>query len=156
VTILLLAILAGLIALFIRVRKQAPDAAPALTMGIGRSPEQLAVEEIRALPIPDAGDAAAVKEYYGKVDGALRTYLKRRYEVPTHEVTSWEIQREFHTRKRLDTRVKGVFVLINDCDWVKFAKTRPAAREIQAVPDRAADILTGRIIPEVKEPERIA
>lgn len=144
-TVLLFALLAGLIAALIATRKKGPAAAGAVGAMRRASPEQDALDHIRRLEIPKADDAQDVKTYYEKVDDILRAYLTRRYNVPTRDATSWEIQREFQKRKRLDRRAKDVFVLINDCDWVKFAKSRPTQDEIRKVPDRAAEILVGGV-----------
>ena len=110
-----------------------------------KTPEMIALESIQALEIPDESDWPAVREYYDKVDDILRLYLTRRYSVQTRDATSWEVRQEFVRRKRLDPRLKGVFVMINDCDWVKFAKSWPTRSDILNVPIRAAEILTGNI-----------
>ncbi|MFH1677136.1 MAG: BatD family protein [bacterium] len=141
IPILLLAVLAGLIA-GLRYLKRKPTG-ESQVLNIFKSPEQLAVEEIKALNFPDATDETAVKEYYDKIDEILKKYLTVRYEVKTADLTTWEIKSEFIVRKRTDSRIRGVFELLNDCDWVKFAKTRPTDSEIRLIPSRASDILLG-------------
>ena len=143
-TAFLLAVLAGLAAVLVRARKRTAGAAPAPVRT--SSPEHDAVEQIKSLRIPGAEDVEAVKAYYDKVDKILRTYLTRRYNVLTRDLTTWEIQKEFRKRKRLDARAKAVFILINDCDWVKFAKSRPMQGEIERIPYRAAEALVGGIM----------
>jgi hypothetical protein len=149
----LLAALAGLAYWYVKIQKKLPVAiaAPLQLTGV-KTPEQAALEEIRALAIPSEDDARAVKEYYVKVDGILRTYLAKRHNVPTRDRTTWEMRREFFGRKRLGSRIEGVFELLNDCDWVKFAKSRPTIADIGAIPTRAADILTGTVV-ESREKE---
>jgi hypothetical protein len=140
---MLVAILAGLIAAWIIIRKRPREAIVAPLPIAFRSPEQAALDEIRRLGTPSASDEDAVKAYYDSVDDILRKYVTKRYNVPTRDSTGWEIRKEFHRRERLDSRIKGVFELMNDCDWVKFAMTRPTDRDIRRLPDRAADILVG-------------
>jgi hypothetical protein len=146
----LLAVLGALFVAWyaIRKRRKPSVAAPTPLRPFAKSPEQVTYEKIRDLPVPDAGDAIAVKTYYDSVDEILRGYLGTRYEVSTHDMTAWEIRREFNRRKRLDSRVKGIFVLINDCDWVKYAKTRPGKDDIEKVVPRAGDVLLGTSNPE--------
>jgi len=108
-----------------------------------KSPEQLAAEEIRALPRPLASDITAVKEYFDKVDDILRTYLSRRYGTASDGYTSWEIQQELHRQRKMDKRAKEVFSIINDCDWVKFAKSEPSQKHIDLIPDRVEQALLG-------------
>jgi hypothetical protein len=140
---LLLAILAGLIIgwRFLRSKRPVTAASPILSQAM--SPEEQAMLQIRALSVPKAGDETAVKTYYDSIDEILRKYITERYEVATLDLTTFEIRREFHKRKRLDSRVTGVFGLMNDCDWVKFAKTRPNDNDIMKFPDRISDVLTG-------------
>ncbi len=141
---LLVAMLAGLIAAWIALRRRQPrKAAPVPFLPFGKSPEQVALEEIKALPVPDAGDEPAVKIYYDQIDDILRRYITIRYDVQTQDLTTYEIRLEFHSKQRFDSRVKGLFVLLNDCDWVKFAKTRPDNAQITGFMDRIADVLMG-------------
>ena len=139
----LLAALAALVTVMAAVRRRKPRAVAMPIIPRIKSPEQIAYEDIRKLPIPDAGDEVAVKAYYDAVDDILRVYLNKRYNVATRDATRWELEREFRKRKVQDTRIKGVLVLLNDCDWVKFAKTKPSAEEIGAVTQRAGDTLMG-------------
>jgi len=140
---MLVAVLAGLVAAWIIVRNRPREAIVAPLAIAFRSPEQAALDEIRKLGTPSASDEATVKAYYDSVDDILRKYVTKRYNVPTRDSTGWEIRKEFHRRERLDSRIKGVFELMNDCDWVKFAMTRPTDRDIRRLPERAADILVG-------------
>jgi len=146
ITAICLAILAGLVAGWYALkRRRIPDEAAPAVIHIGsRSPEQNAYEAISKLEIPDPEDEEAVKEYYDAVDDILRVYLTRRYNMPTRDATLWEIRQEFTRRKRLDSRVKGVFEMMNDCDWVKFAKMEPSSKDIRNVKVRAADVLVGQ------------
>ncbi len=139
----LLAALAALVSVLVAARRRKPRAVAAPIIPRVKSPEQLAYEDIQKLPIPDADDEVAVKAYYDAVDDILRVYLNKRYNVATRDSTRWELEREFRKRKVQDSRVKGVLVLLNDCDWVKFAKTKPMAQEILAVTQRAGDTLMG-------------
>ncbi len=145
ITFLLLAVLAALVVWWLRLRKVFPASTPAMGLTVGKTQEQVALDQIRALSMPDADDPPAVKDYYDKIDEILRKYLGRRYSVSTRDLTTWEIRKEFSRRKRIDSRVTGVFEMINDCDWVKFAKSRPTQSEIKAIPDRAADTLVGAV-----------
>jgi len=143
IVILLVAFLAALIVAWFRLRKKKPKTEHVLETSIFKSPEQAAYEEIAGLTLPDENDEEAVKAYYDKVDDVLRKYLFKRYTVSTRDTTTFEIQMEFVRRQRLDNRAKGVFGLMNDCDWVKFAKSRPTATDIGRVKDRVADVLLG-------------
>jgi len=140
----LLAFLGALAAAWYMIRRRShPDTALLPLITFTRSHEQVAYDRIKELPIPEPLDENAVKTYYDSVDDILRKYLTQRYEIDTGNVTLWEIKREFHRRKRLDNRLKDVFVLLNDCDWVKFARSRPLAGDIRGIPGRAHEILLG-------------
>ena len=142
--IAIVALALGLFAWWLKYRNRQPEDVRATPASILlKTPEQNAVEEIRALARPLASDGDAVKAYYDKVDEILRKYVNRRYNISTSDATTWEIQQELRRRKRLDPRLKGVFGIINDCDWVKYAKCRPTQRQIDSVPVQAADVLTG-------------
>ncbi len=140
----LLAVLAGLVAAWFYMKRRPRIAPPPAPLPISpRTPEQAAYDEIRKLVLPSADDEGAVKGYYDSVDEVLRKYITKRYEVPTADRTAWEIRQEFNRQKRLDTRIRGVLQLMNDCDWVKYAKTRPGNNDIARVVERAADTLLG-------------
>jgi hypothetical protein len=139
-----LAVLAGLIAYWINLRRSL-----AATPVIGGAPvaskslEQEIIQEIEGLQFPDASDKEAVKGYYMKVDGILRKYMNIRYEVDTVDTTTWEIQLELKSRQRMDTRVQDIFKLLNDCNWVKYAKLHPTNDDIHDIPNRCMEALTG-------------
>jgi hypothetical protein len=151
ITVICLAILAGLVGGWYALkRKRRPEAAAAPVQIGPRSPEQNAYDAVAALTVPDANEEEAVKEYYDAVDDILRVYLTKRYNVPTRDATLWEIRQEFNRRKRMDSRVKGVFEMMNDCDWVKFAKMKPKSGDIDGVKVWAADVLLGQRPAEVE------
>lgn len=152
ITAICLAILAGLIAGWYALkRKRMPDEAAPAVIHIGsRSPEQTAYDAIAKLELPDPEDEDTIKGYYDAVDDILRIYLTKRYNMPTRDATLWEIRQEFTRRKRLDSRVKGVFAMMNDCDWVKFAKMKPSSGDISGVKERAADVLLGQRVEEIE------
>jgi len=139
-----LALLAGLIYALFRMYNKKPGAVPAAVVGRQISYEEQILEELRALQLPPADDIEAVKEYYDQVDEILRKYIAKRYDVSTHDCTLWEIRSEFVKRQRIDSKAKGVFEIINDCDWVKFAKTRPSESDIRDVVRRCSDVLRGQ------------
>lgn len=157
-TAVLIAVAVGFLIWYLRRRKGGMVIAVPGTSVFSKvkTPEMIALESIHALEIPDESDWPAVREYYDKVDDVLRLYLTRRYSVQTRDATSWEIRQEFVSRKRMDPRLKGVFVLINDCDWVKFAKSWPTRSDILHVPIRAAEILTGDISPDAEKTDSFA
>ena len=142
----LVALLSGLVWAWVRMKQKKPQvsAGPAVAT-VFRSLEQIAVEKIKTLGMPNADDFAMVREYYDAVDDILREYLTGRFEIKTTDATSYEIRLEFMRRQRLDARASGVLKLINDCDWVKYAKMRPTQIDIKQIPERAAQSLLGRI-----------
>ncbi len=140
----LLALLAGLIWALIAIKrkKQAGTPAPVLAT-VFRTLEQITLEKINGLEFPKADDLPKVREYYDRVDEILREYLGKRFEMKITDATSYEIRLEFHRRQRIESRAAGVLKLINDCDWVKFAKCKPTQNEIHDVPVRASRTLLG-------------
>ncbi len=141
ITAALLAVLAALIYALITLRKKRKESPQSRPSILSQSPEAFALEQICALEIPDPEDEIALKDYYDKIDKIFRAYLAARYEVSTMDNTSWEIKTEFGRRQRMDNRVKGVLELINDCDWVKYAKTRPSRRVMERIVPRSREIL---------------
>lgn len=141
----LLALLAGLVWAWVRMRRKKPSVtATPLVATAFRTLEQVTVEKVKAPEFPNADDFAKVREYYDAVDDILREYLAGRFEIRVVDSTSYEIRLEFTRRKRLDARAGGVLKLINDCDWVKFAKTHPVDVEIRQVPERVAQALLAK------------
>jgi len=143
---LLLAMIGGLIYALVRLRKRGPAETQAPLTGRKKSLEEEALDEIIKLEIPNASDEKAVKAYYDSVDDILRIYMRKGYDVSTHDATLWEIRQEFQRRKRMDSRIKGIFGILNDCDWVKFAKTKPSDGEIRDVVGRCSDALKGTAV----------
>jgi len=141
-----LAILAGLIYAWVRLHRRKPADTVAPITSRRRSPEDEALDEIKNLDVPRADDDEAVKAYYDRVDVILKDYIYKRYTVSTRDNTLWEIKQEFHNRQRIDSRVKGLFLILNDCDWVKYAKTHPTDADIRLVVGRCSDSLKGVII----------
>jgi hypothetical protein len=130
-----------------RSRKKPSGEAPATqTIFVSRTLEQAIVEEIRAVPRPSASDAEAVKAYYDKVDEILRKYLSQAYAITTGDATAWEIRSRIKTKHgKPDSRFEQVMSIINDCDWVKYARCRPDQDDIERIPVRVSDALTGGI-----------
>jgi hypothetical protein len=141
----LIAILAGLVwALIATKRRKKPVPVEVAATSVFKTPEQIAIDKIKALVLPNADDIDKVREYYDAVDDILREYLATRFEVNVKEATSYEIRLEFVRRQRIDARAGGVMTLINDCDWVKFAKSCPSQQDISQVPMRASRVLFGK------------
>ena len=141
-TILIIALIAGLAAYLIKLRK-ASTGAPGIAIGGEKSFERAALEEIDAMEIPKSGENELVKEYYKKVDSILRKYLSERYKVDTVESTMWEVQKVLKSRQRMDRRTDGILRIMNDCNWVKYAKLHPTDHEIRDIPGRSREALTG-------------
>ena len=141
----LLAVLAGLIWAWVAMKRGKSESPVKQTIStVFKSPEQIAVDKVKALEIPKADDIAMVREYYDAVDEILREYLAARFEINIVDATSYEIRMEFTRRQRIDARAGGVLNLINDCDWVKFAKSYPSQPEIEQIPARVARTLIGK------------
>jgi hypothetical protein len=130
-----------------RTRKKHPllTAGTVTAIPVSKTLEQNTIDEIKSEPRPQASDIEAVKTYYIKINEILRKYLSIRYNVSTKEMTTWEIQQEFLRLRLLDSRVKGVFVILNDCDWVKFARSHPRQNQIDGIPGRVSQALIGAI-----------
>lgn len=146
ITISLIAAIAGLLAYWYRIRNRALQAPPvpvAVTKTDTRTPEQLAISEIESLPLPDFYNILKIREYYHEVDRILREYLKQRYEVETAEATTLELRNALKSRNRADQRIEGVFGLLNDCNWVKYAKLEPSPSDIRDIHPRVREVLTG-------------
>lgn len=107
------------------------------------SPEQIAIQAVNFLARPAENDPAAVKEYFQKVHDILRQYLEDRYNVSVKMATAWEIRQELIKTQKYDHRAKAILIILNDCDWVKFAKSKPNQGEIEAIPSRVFSSLMG-------------
>ena len=142
-------ILAGAIAALAWYRnrkKPTGEVGVAQTVSAVRTLEQNIIEEIKAVPRPSASDAEAVKVYYDKIDEILRKYFSTGYGITTSDATMWEMSLRLRAKHgKPDSRVEGVLSIINDCDWVKYARSRPTQNDIERIPPRASEALTGGV-----------
>jgi hypothetical protein len=127
-------------------KKVTAETGIAQTVSAPRTLEQSIVEEIKAVPRPSASDAEAVKVYYDRVDEILRKYLSMGYGITTSDATTWEMRLRLRAKHgKPDSRVEAVLSIINDCDWVKYARSRPTQNDIERIPPRASEALTGGV-----------
>ncbi len=88
-----------------------------------------AIEALKNLENQKLWQSSHYKEYYTKLTDILRTFVHRRYQVNSFEMTSDEIMRELESKEvPLDAfnMLKGIFQL---ADLAKFAKMEPIAND---------------------------
>ncbi|MHC4224580.1 MAG: hypothetical protein ACYSX0_19335 [Planctomycetota bacterium] len=121
----------ALLALLIRRRRRplpAPVAAPPAEAPPG--PHLRAIERIERLRAADPQSHEEFQSYYLEASGLMREYIAERFQLATAEKTTEEIL------AALSPGASRPEVL-RECDLVKFARERPAARERTGMLDRA-------------------
>lgn len=110
-------------------------------------PDLEALAAIDALMDSDLLEQGELKEFFTRLGDIMREYLFRRFGMPAHELTSYEIMLAFDAAPelgksqnavRLRDMLNGVFEL---SDLVKFAKHRPERTGIEDAVDLAREFI---------------
>lgn len=101
-----------------------------------------AIERIESSPMLERGQ---VKEYHIEVSEVLRTYVERRFRVPSLEMTTREVVEGLRGVGAQGQFVDGLRRFLDQCDLVKFAKVRPTLEASQKILDLGRDLVTGSV-----------
>jgi hypothetical protein len=107
-------------------RRRAADGDPAAVRGPPpRMAHEIALEELTALEGSGLLERGRVKEYHIEASEILRTYVSRRFRIDALEMTTFELLGVLD-RTGVDGSFRdGLESFLDQCDLVKFAKSRP-------------------------------
>lgn len=106
-----------------------------------RPPEDIAVEELKALLDMRLPEKGMIKEYYIKVSDIIRKYIEARFRIVVLDRTTWELYQEMRSRRIERKYVEKIRDFLEDCDMVKFAKYIPVQKEIEEAYAKAKEIV---------------
>lgn len=98
-----------------------------------RPPHEIALAELARIDALDLPGQGRFKEHYTLVGDCLRQYLEGRYDVAALEHTTAEIKTSLKRTGIERATARDVISLLEQCDWVKFARFVPtltAARDL--------------------------
>ena len=97
------------------------------------------LERIKKLGLIEKGE---IKLFHELVSQTIRVYIRGRYEIDAPDMTTWEIMYDFERKVRATDEIYSAFrEFFESCDLVKFAKYKPKVVEINAVFNRAYDLV---------------
>lgn len=115
-------------------------------------PYELAVKKLNELQGRQLWQQGAEKEYYTQLTDILRTYLNGRFGINAMEMTTPQIMAALSENKDIATEYSAlVNSVLNEADFVKFAKARPLADENQRAFDDAVQFV--ELTKPVEKPE---
>ncbi len=94
-------------------------------------PYELAVSRLNKLQEEMLWQKGAEKEYYTRLTDILRGYLSGRFGINAMEMTTYQISQAIADNKDVAEYSLLVNKVLNDADFVKFAKAKPLADENQ-------------------------
>jgi len=106
-----------------------------------RPPEEIAMEELRALLEMRLIEKGMVKEYYIRLSDIMRKFIEGRYMILAMEETTWELYQEMRTKRIERKHADKIRDFLEDCDLVKFAKYIPTQKEIDEIYKQAEEIV---------------
>lgn len=117
---------------------------PAATAAFNAEPEkpadEWALERLQAI-LEEYRRTADDKKFYVELSNILREYLGRRYGMDALEKTTTEIFGEMR-RENIDRKIAlQVKEILSECDLVKFAKYRPAEKQLIEDFERAKQLI---------------
>ena len=118
----------ALLVWLLRKRKVAEKAVPQ------RPPQEIALDELRALAAEHLVEDGHLMEFYNRIQGILRRYIEARFGIMAPERTTEEFMDELReSRNQLLRRHDGLLeIFLKHCDMVRFATYAPERQEIQA------------------------
>jgi len=133
-----LALLAGLIALYVR-RSKTPKEAPPVPVIPAHELALKALRDLKAEPWLEKGE---FERYYVKLSDIVRHYLENRFDLHAPEQTTEEFIREASSHSALNPRQKEtVQAFLLQSDLVKFARFTPSTSEADAAYDSAIHLV---------------
>jgi hypothetical protein len=144
--LLLLGAIIGLAVWYVR-RRNKPMHTVAPQPIDNRSPEEIALTDIDALP----GLGLPVKDFYDRLSDIVRIYLERRIMVSAMSHTTRDLQRDL-IRAGMDPAARALLKnLLERCDLAKFARYLPASSDLQHDCENAKRIVV-TVGPKEQEP----
>ena len=137
--IILVLLLGAAIAAFIYFRKRRRAKEEPLVSP--RTPEEIAMEELRILLEAKLTEKGMVKEYYIRISDIVRKYIEGRYNVAALDKTTWELYQEMRLKNFKRAHADRIRDFLEDCDLVKFAKYIPTHKEIELAYTGAKEII---------------
>jgi hypothetical protein len=126
--------LGGVAAFFIFGKKpEQPATAEAEESVPAISPEEAALERLRALLERKLWLQGAVKEHHSEVSEIIRWYMEQRMKFNAPELTTDEILRELQLRREDEHGLSNISKVLGLTDLVKFAKANPLLHENEEV-----------------------
>ncbi len=145
----LLALLAGLIALWIR-RRQKQAAIPALPPAA----HEIALRALEALVARNYIETENAEPFYVELSAIVRTYLEQRFSLRAPELTTEEFIREAASSRRLSLDHQQLtLAFLEQSDLVKFAKHRPTSADMRAGLNAAERLVRETIPPPALQQE---
>lgn len=99
------------------------------TLADTRPPHIIALDELEKLLNCGLWQEGKIKFFYVRLSDILRDYIQRRFDVPAHKMTSFDLSRKLKNMiadKNIFLQIRNFF---NSCDLVKFAKYMPGEQE---------------------------
>jgi hypothetical protein len=107
-----------------------------------RSAHEIAYEELRKIKDQDLPGRGLIEEFYVRVSNVVRHYLENRFALRSPERTTEEFLSEMASSETLSLKHQElVGDFLSHCDLVKFARFRPAPRQIENVYDSAVTLV---------------
>ncbi len=105
-------------------------------------PYVVAIEKLERLKEEKLWQAGKTKEYYTRLTDAVRQYVADELQIPAMEQTSFETVQALERNTLVDARdAEKIAGLLQEADFVKFAKSTPLPEENMKNLDVAYDFL---------------
>jgi hypothetical protein len=141
--ILALALIAAIIYVIVRIKKQQPVFGKVKSQ---EPPHIVALRELEKIKAEKLWQNNKIKLYYTRVTDVLRVYLEQRYSIQAPEQTSDEILQALAQLPLPEYFLPKLRDFLNVSDLVKFAKYLPATEE-----NESAVTLVAQFVAETKE-----
>lgn len=106
-----------------------------------RPPEEIAMEELRALLEMQLIEKGMVKEYYIRLSDIIRRFIEARFKIFALDRTTWELYQEMRLKRIKRLYVDRIRDFLEECDLVKFAKYIATQKEIEEAYNQAREIV---------------
>jgi hypothetical protein len=110
-----------------------------------RPAHEVALEELARIEASPMLERGQVKEYHIEVSEVLRSYVERRFSVPSLEMTTREVVAGLRRGQAPPDFIDGLARFLDQCDMVKFAKVRPTADASRAVLALGRELVEGTV-----------
>ncbi|MBU1026334.1 MAG: hypothetical protein KKA31_01225, partial [Candidatus Margulisbacteria bacterium] len=93
--------------------------------------DQAALSALENLRPEEYFEKKQIKEYYFIITEIVREFLSQNYHIDTLEKTSFELIEDLERVERDFNKVRQLDQYLNECDLVKFAKSKPSLAEMK-------------------------